>query len=640
MSSRPSRNLGDEYCMTDPQTSSLLRLPATMVCRFEAGGRITACEGTLTDTAMAPGNDVFEGCTFLHGTIESLALGQQIELEGIHHEFNGVEHIVDAVVRRNEGGDFALAIQDQTQRYRALNQLSQQRNEADILQHQLARQNEQLLILKDAAEAAARTRTEFLATVSHEIRTPLNALIGFAGLLEEHNLTLNQARHLSGIKTAGETLSGLLNDILDLSKIESGKYQLTIAPFALHKMLEDTASLVLQQAVSKGLELKIIIDQDVPEQVSGDRMRLTQVLLNLLNNAIKFTDSGYVTLRAQLSDSSDTSFLLLFEVEDSGRGIAADQQQQIFEEFKQNRSTDATELGGFGLGLAIVRQLVDAMSGSIALTSEIDQGAKFSIKLPLVRVVEGVHYASKGEAEGADVDVDEKILDGLCVLLAEDDTINQQYVFEVLTARSCKVLVVDTGEAAIETLKTTPVDIILMDVMMPELRGDEAIQKIRRDLLYPLNRIPVIVLSGKAGGAEADRLLDLGANNVLIKPYSPETLIEKLIEIERANKSSDTPLQVNNQLSDDVSAEMIAIYRTEVPGYLRDLLLALYQQNEHRFIFNAHKMQSAMWVMEYMETYELLERLENEPMNFEARYELCEQVSSAVEASLKPQNEA
>lgn len=634
MSSRLSTSWGDEYCMADPQMLSLLRLPATMVCRFEAGGRITACEGTLTDTSIAPGNNVFDGCAFLQGTIESLVAGQQIELEGIHHEISGVEHIIDAVVRRNEDDDFSLAIQDQTERYRALNQLSQQRNEADILQYRLARQNEQLLILKDAAEAAARTRTEFLATVSHEIRTPLNALIGFAGLLEEHNLTSNQAKHLSGIKTAGETLSGLLNDILDLSKIESGKYQLTTAPFALHNMLEDSASLIRQQAVSKGLQLNIIIEQGVPEQVSGDRMRLAQVLINLLSNAIKFTDSGHVTLRAQLSDSTDTSFLLLFEVEDSGRGIAADQQQQIFEEFKQNRSTDATELGGFGLGLAIVRQLVDAMSGSIALTSEIDQGSTFSIKLPLARVVEGVHFASKKDDEPAD-EVD---LEGVRILLAEDDTINQQFVFEVLTTRKCEVLVVDTGVAAIETLKTAPVDVVLMDVMMPEMKGDEAIEKIRHDLLFPLNRVPVIVLSGKAGGAEADRLLASGANDVLIKPYSPDTLIGKIIEITRDKRGSDIPLQVNNQLSDDVSAEMIEIYRAEVPGYLRDLLLALYAQNEHRFIFNAHKMQSAMWVMEYMETYELLERLENEPMSFEARFELCEQVSSAVEASLQPQN--
>ena len=604
-----------------------------MICQFNKGGRITACEGTLADEAISSGNNVFDACAFLLGTIESLDAGQQIELEGIHHDFNGVEHIVDVAVRRNQGDGFVLAIQDQTERYRAQNQLSQQRNEADILQHRLARQNEQLLILKDAAEAAARTRTEFLATVSHEIRTPLNALIGFAGLLEEHNLTSNQAKHLSGIKTAGETLSGLLNDILDLSKIESGKYQLTIAPFPLRKMLEDTASLVRQQAVSKGLELKINIDPDVPEQVSGDRMRIAQVLLNLLNNAIKFTDSGHVTLRAQLPDSSDTSFLLLFEVEDSGRGIAADQQQQVFEEFKQNRSTDASELGGFGLGLAIVQQLVDAMSGSIELTSEIDQGSTFSVKLPLARVVEGVHFASTGKEEV----LEETILDGLSVLLAEDDTINQQYVFEVLTARNCKVAVVDTGNAAIETLKTTPVDIVLMDIMMPEMTGDEAIKNIRHDLLYPLNRTPVIVLSGKAGSAEADRLMEAGANDILLKPYSPDTLLETLIETAREKKGPDTPLQVDNQLSDDVSAEMIEIYRTEVPGYLRDLLLALYSQNEHRFIFNAHKMQSAMWVMEYMEIYELLERLENEPMSFEERYVLCEQVSGAVEASLQPQ---
>ena len=615
--------------MAEPSHSSLLDLPATMICQFSADGRISSCEGTLTDPDLAPGNDVLDTCSFLLGTIESLDAGEQTQLEGIHHGFNGVDCIIDVVVRRSEDGDYVLAIQDQTERYRAINQLSQQRNEADMLQHQLARQNEQLLILKEAAEAAAKTRTEFLATVSHEIRTPLNALIGFAGLLEEHGLTQNQAKHLSGIKAAGETLSGLLNDILDLSKIESGKYQLAIAPFALHEMLEDTISLVRQQAVTKGLELKTEFASDLPVQVSGDRMRLTQILLNLLTNAIKFTDSGHVTLRAQLSDFTDTSYLLLFEVEDSGRGIAEDQQQQVFEEFKQNRDSDATELGGFGLGLAIVKQLVDAMTGSIALTSEVGIGSSFRIKLPLARVVDGIHAIPSKEQD------DKKALDldGIRVLLAEDNSINQQFVYEVLTARNCQVLVVDNGAAAIKTLKSEPIDIVLMDVVMPEMTGDAAIKEIRQNLLFPLRCIPIIVLSGRAAGVEADRLLKAGADDLLIKPYSPDTLATMLANTMR-NAIFDAPANVDNQLSDDVSAEMIEIYRAEVPGYMRDLLIALYTQNEQRFIFCAHKMQSAMWVMEYMETYELLERLENEPLNFEERYVLCEQVSRAVEESL------
>ncbi|MGI9318815.1 MAG: ATP-binding protein, partial [bacterium] len=577
--------------------------------------------------------DVFDVCAFLHGTLESLTPGNQIELGGIHHQIDGIEHVVDVVVRRNEEEGFVLAMQDQTDRYLAVNQLSQQRNEADMLQHQLARQNEQLLILKDAAETASRTRTEFLATVSHEIRTPLNALIGFAGLIEEHNLTPNQARQLSGIKTAGETLASLLNDILDLSKIESGKYQLALAPFALKDMLEDTLSLVRQQAITKGLELKTEIDPDIPIEITGDRMRLSQVLLNLLNNAIKFTDKGYVLLRARVTDFTDTSYLVLFEIEDSGRGIAIDQQQQIFEEFQQNRGTDATELGGFGLGLAIVRQLVDAMSGSIELVSELGEGSTFRIRVPLAGVVEGAHAVPCSEEEGAE-DVS---LDGLCVLLAEDNTINQQYVHEVLTTKKCKVLVVDNGAAAIKTLKTEPVDLVLMDVVMPEMAGDEAIQKIRDSLLFPLNCIPIIVLSGRAGGEEADNLLRIGADDILVKPYSPDTLVNKLREVVGRKRFSE-PANVDSQLSDDVSAEMIRIYRSEVPAYLRDLLLSLYSQNENRFIFHAHKMQSAMWVMEYMETYELLERLENEPLSFEQRYLLCEQVSRAVEDSLRPKD--
>ena len=617
--------------MGEPIASSLLDLPATMICHFSADGLIKSIDGTLTDPDLTPGNDVLDSCSFLFGTIESLEVGEQIQLAGIHHGFNGVDCIIDVVLRRNEDDNYVLAIQDQTERYRAINQLSQQRNEADMLQHQLARKNEQLLILKDAAEAAARTRTEFLATVSHEIRTPLNALIGFAGLLEEHGLTQNQAKHLSGIKTAGEALSALLNDILDLSKIESGKYQLVIAPFELKDMLNDAISLVRQRAVTKGLELKTDIDTELPEEVSGDRMRLAQVLLNLLTNAIKFTDRGHVTLRAQLADFTDTSYLLLFEVEDSGRGIAEEQQQQIFEEFKQNRESDATELGGFGLGLAIVKQLVDAMSGSISVSSEIGIGSVFRIKIPLARVVEGVH------APPSEVHDDENLhdLDGLRVLLAEDNSINQQFVYEVLTERNCHVLVVDNGAAAIKTLKSEPIDIVLMDVVMPEMTGDEAIKQIRQSLLFPLNSVPIIVLSGKAAGAESDQLRKVGATELLIKPYSPDTLVTTLSNTMRS-AAFHAPANVDSQLSDDVSAEMIEIYRSEAPGYLRDLLIALYTQNEQRFVFCAHKMQSAMWVMEYMETYELLERLENEPLNFEARYALCEQVSRAVEESLIP----
>ena len=574
--------------MTGNTLSQLLLTNHVTGCRFNLAGTIVQSEGSFLSDRLAVGADIYDTCDFLVGTIEQLQSDEKMQLDGIHLDIDESAYIVDCIIQREDEDNFVLIMEDQTHRYRIVNQLSQERNQADIMQHQLARQNDQLMILKDAAESAAHTRTEFLAKMSHEIRTPLNALIGFSEMLSESDLAPGQERHVDNIRIAGNALSALLNDILDLSRIESGKYQIEEAVFPLVPMLQDVMSLCRSRAEEKSIDFNLDLDDALPEKVIGDKVRLSQVILNLLTNAIKFTKQGSVTLRVTKVEQTDTSELLVFEVEDTGRGIAEEQQQEIFERFSQSRISDATELGGIGLGLAIVRQLIDAMGGVISVSSEVGKGAIFRIKLGLKRVVDG-----RGANKTANmVSTPQLTLDGKCILVAEDSKLNQQFVSEVLTARGCQVIVVETGAAAMQAILSEPVDLVLMDVMMPEMTGDEAIKRIRSEFLFPLNRVPIISTN----------------------------------RYEHA--------QIENKLSEDVSAEMIEIFKAEVPGYLRSLLNALYTQNQKQLVFQAHKLQSAMWVMEFMDLYQILARLEGELLGFPERLALCEEVCQTIGKTL------
>lgn len=620
----------------ETELSSFLAASSAVAIEFDSNERISARVGDFVPFLFAPESNLLDSCDFVFGVPETMAVGEVLALDGMHFASKGGEnYIVDVVARRHGSDRFSLVIADQTDRYKMINQLSQQRNEADIYHHRLARQNDQLKLLKQAAEAASQTRTEFLAKVSHEIRTPLNALLGFAKMLNETGLDNKQQRHLDHIHTAGNALSGLLNDLLDLSKMESGKYQIESDVFDLSSVLEDATTLCLEKANQKGLTLLWDIDGDIPTKLLGDQLRISQVVLNLLTNAIKFTDEGKVSVTASCGEKSPVSTMVHILVSDTGRGIPHEQQSQIFERFAQSQLADSTELGGVGLGLAIVRQLVEAMGGNISVTSEPGAGAEFKVVLPLKRV------PKSGESDGVDslpksdtlvAPAIAQDLEGVAILVAEDNKMNQQYVRELLEPLNPTLFIVDSGQAAIQILLSEPIDLLLTDIHMPEMNGEEAIKKIREEFLFPLNSIPIVAFTGRATEEDQAGLVKIGANHTLAKPFSPASLLEAIAKVRIEKQPAKQ--RVDRLLSQDVSLEMIQIFKEEVPAYLRDLLLALFNQQERQFVFQAHKMQSAMWVMELMAFYELLAQLENEPLGFDERLKVCTELCKGVERLL------
>ena len=398
--------------------------------------------------------------------------------------------------------------------------------------------------------------------------------------------------------------------------------------------IEDTIELCRPRAEQGGLDLSFRISPEIPDQLIGDRLRLSQIFINLVTNAIKFTPEGSVRLSAKVDEETPVSLLVNVSVTDTGRGIPREKQQKIFEKFGQSESGDNSELGGVGLGLSIVRQLVEAMDGSINVESEPDQGSTFSVTVPLAKLGDAsVQNLSSGDIalQKTGRNIGKNSLDQLNILLAEDNTLNQQYAREILESAGATVLVADNGASAYQILLSQPVDLLLSDIHMPEMRGDQLLTMVRKELLYPLNTIPVVLLTGadESAVSQDPEVTASACTLSLSKPYSPGQLIEVAGHAVKPPKTQDS-LQIDELETEDVSAEMLAIFKADVPVYLRELLIALYSQQEKAFIFQAHKMQSAMWVVELMEEYEMLARLETEKLSFKERTEICRTLTERI----------
>ncbi|MFV9504357.1 MAG: ATP-binding protein [Oscillochloridaceae bacterium umkhey_bin13] len=374
-------------------------------------------------------------------------------------------------------------------------------------------------LARDAAETAARTRAIFLATMSHEIRTPLNAVIGMAGLLHDTRLDAEQRPLADAISTAGQALLAVINDILDFSRIESGHVGIEASPFTLRTCLEDALAIITPGARQKGLQIDLHIAHDLPVQVRGDETRLRQVLLNLLGNAVKFTDEGVITLTATSVHQSEQTVQIMLTVSDTGIGISPTQQQQIFEPFVQADNSTARRYGGTGLGLAISRQIVTLMGGTLVVQSELGKGTTFTLSLPLaldqLPAPSDPHPTSSPTAQA------------LTILVAEDNRINQELVRRMLDRMGYQVDLVSDGRAAVAAVRQAAYDVVLMDVQMPELDGEAATRQIRA-LGSSIHQPQIIALTASAMAGDRDRALQAGMDAYLSKPIQPHQLRQAL----------------------------------------------------------------------------------------------------------------
>ena len=389
----------------------------------------------------------------------------------------------------------------------------------------LARANDELAKARDEAMESSRLKSEFLATVSHEIRTPMNGVIGLSSLLLKTGLDERQREYAEGVKGAGESLLAIINDILDFSKIEADRVELETVDFNLRELVADAAGLLARTARSKGLDFTATVSEDTPSYLRGDPSRIRQVLINLISNAVKFTEHGKVLVSVGLTEDPAGGQNVRFEITDTGIGIATHYRARLFEPFSQADTSTTRRFGGTGLGLAICRQLVELMGGVIGLESEPGRGSKFWFTLPCIRAGRppaGIRKAPDPSKNGQPAGALSQTEGGRGhVLVVEDNKVNQMVAVAIVEQLGFSVEVAQNGIEALESIDRTPYYAVLMDCQMPQMDGYTATIRIRER--EGSNRhTPVIAMTAAAMDGDRDRCLAAGMDDYISKPIRPE----------------------------------------------------------------------------------------------------------------------
>jgi signal transduction histidine kinase/ActR/RegA family two-component response regulator len=400
-------------------------------------------------------------------------------------------------------------------------------NVIGFLQEKIAMAKElevELIQAKDVAEKAAMAKSQFLSVMSHEIRTPMNAVIGFTHLLLQQDPKPSQMEFLRLLKFSAENLLVLINDILDFSKIEAGKLEFENVDFNLKDLISNIRLSLLQKATEKNIQLKLMVDEDLPDAVIGDPVRLGQILTNLVSNAIKFTETGKVTISATLSSFDKENSLIDFEVTDTGIGIPQNKQHDIFNSFTQASSDTTRKYGGTGLGLTITRRLLQLLDSDIYVDSETGKGSKFYFSLAFKNSA----LKLKSNLLHNDENYKPKSLKGTRILIAEDNQINVILAKQFMKQWQVDCDVAENGEIALLLVQTNDYDMILMDLQMPEMDGYQTTEAIRNLPDPKYHKLPIIALTASAMLDIKDRAFTVGMNDYISKPFNPNELYKKI----------------------------------------------------------------------------------------------------------------
>lgn len=392
----------------------------------------------------------------------------------------------------------------------------------DVTLHKLA--EEQLLTEKSVAEETARIKQQFLANMSHEIRTPMNGIIGLADIMLRTKLDEEQKKYMQSIINCSDNLLVIINDILDLSKIDAGRMAIEKTPFCLNDIIDNSLSMFSRSALKKNIKFTVNCSENVPRFLIGDSVRLSQVLNNLVDNAIKFTPSGEVTVNISCAIETHDNASLVFTVKDTGIGIPKENRQTIFESFTQARSDTARKFGGTGLGLTIVKKLLEMQGGSIVMDSIEGTGTVFTFNISYPKATEKEienHQRTSSVLAVPD-------LSNLHVLIAEDNEMNRLIVQKHFNDWKIKYKVAVNGKEVIELAKQHTFDLILMDIQMPMVDGYDATKIIRSTLPAEKAKVPIVAVTAHASSTERTKCLEAGMNDYLSKPFRSEDLLKKI----------------------------------------------------------------------------------------------------------------
>ena len=449
-------------------------------------------------------------------------------------------------------------------------------------------------------KAAASVKENFLANMSHEIRTPLNAILGFTNILQKTKLDPQQRQHIQIIQSSGNNLLSIVNDILDLSKIEAGMMRIEEAPFRVADVMATVQQMLSPKAEEKNLQLIIKIDEEIPDTVCGDAVRLTQVLVNLVSNSIKFTEEGGVYVRVTPYKRSGDSMSLEFVVRDTGIGIPKDKQRFIFERFEQAEAETTRRFGGTGLGLSIVKHLIELQKGTITLNSEEGNGTSILVELPY-RITNETVPAVKQTTTSYNPNL---MNNNTCkILVAEDNIMNQHLIKHLLKTWGFEFDIVFNGIQAVEALKKQKYDMVLMDIQMPEMDGHSATKVIRNELK---SNVPIIAMTAHAMAGEQQKCINSGMNDYISKPIHEETLYNYIMKYAPVTAEKQAAPESRGKVIDlkyiesfsegnqELKDQMIREFVKRVPDSIQTLEQAISEKNYTNIYRVAHDLKTTV----------------------------------------------
>lgn len=479
-----------------------------------------------------------------------------------------------------------------------------------------------LRLAKQEAEDLAQTKSRFLANMSHEIRTPLNAIVGFADQMTESEMNNKQAEDLDMIRRSADHLLYIINDILDLTKLQAKKLTLEKMPFSPKEILDEVIHIGSPLANEKGLKLRYDWHPQVPEFFLGDPYRLRQIMINLVNNSIKFTGEGEVKISCGVKLKSEERAHFFFEVTDTGIGMTKDQVRKVFQEFEQAELSTTRQYGGSGLGLSIVKMLVELHDGKISLSSEPEKGTSVHVEMPYL-------ISKKGKKKKVEAKIETSALKDKRVLVVDDEAFNRKLLERILEKHKAIVSEVENGALALDELKQHTYDVVLMDMRMPVMNGMEATKKIRQMENAQVAKIPVIALTAATTTEEKEEITSIGIDGFLSKPFKEADLIEKMMDVLdehhppllqksvesesvlKSNTLNFDYLRSSSPRDDSFYKEMLQLFVTSLDEGVSELKSLDVEHQQEQIANLAHKMSTPCKHMGADELYALFKETEH-----------------------------